>query len=101
MLSESLRGVLSQQLLKTADGKGRCAAVEILICSTAVGNLIREGKLSQIASIIQTGSSEGMRTMDHSLQKLVEAGRITAESAYFKATDKSLFADFYENPTVQ
>ncbi len=92
MLSESLKGVLAQQLLKTADGKGRCAAVEILISSAAVGNLIREGKLAQIASVIQTGSSEGMQTMDQALQLLVDQKRITPESAYWKAIDKGLFS---------
>lgn len=92
MLSESLKAVLAQQLLKTADGKGRCAAVEILISSSAVGNLIREGKLPQIASIIQTGSAEGMMTMDQALQQLVDQRRITPEDAYWKAIDKSAFA---------
>ena len=101
MLSDSLKGVLSQQLLKTSDGKGRCAAVEVLLCSPAVGNLIREGKLTQIASIIQTGSTDGMQSMDQALQRLVQQGRITAESAYFKAIDKSAFADMCENPTIQ
>jgi twitching motility protein PilT len=92
MLSDSLKGVLAQQLLKTADGKGRCAAVEILLSGSAIGNLIREGKLSQIASAIQTGSSEGMQTMDQALQQLVDQKRITPEDAYWKAIDKSLFA---------
>jgi len=92
MLSESLKGVISQQLLKTADGKGRCAAVEILISSSAVGNLIRESKLSQVASVIQTGTAEGMQTMDQALQQLVDQRRITPEEAYWKAIDKSAFA---------
>lgn len=92
MLSESLKAVLAQQLLKTADGKGRCAAVEILLTSSAVGNLIREGKLAQIASIIQTGSAEGMQTMDQALQELVDQKRITPEAAYYKAIDKATFA---------
>jgi len=92
MLSDSLKAVLAQQLLKTADGKGRCAAVEILITNSAVGNLIREGKLAQIASIIQTGSLEGMQTMDQALQQLVDQKRITPEAAYWKAIDKSTFA---------
>lgn len=93
MLSDSLKGVLAQQLIKTADGKGRCAAVEILISSAGVGNLIREGKLAQIASAIQTGSAEGMQTMDQALQHLVDEGRIAPEEAYWKAIDKSLFAE--------
>jgi len=91
MLSESIKGVLAQQLIKTADGRGRCAAVEILLSSAGVGNLIREGKLAQIASVIQTGTAEGMQTMDQALQQLVDQGRITPESAYWKAIDKTAF----------
>lgn len=93
MLSESLKAVLAQQLLKTADGSGRCAAVEILISNAGVGNLIREAKLTQIASVIYTGTSEGMQTMDQALQQLVDNGRITPEDAYWKAIDKESFAN--------
>lgn len=93
MLSESLKGVLAQQLIKTADGKGRCAAVEILISNTGVSNLIREGKLVQVASIIYTGAAEGMQTMDQALQRLVDQKRITPEDAYWKALDKESFAN--------
>lgn len=92
MLSESLKAVLAQQLLKTADEKGRCAAVEILISSPGVGNMIREGKLAQIASAIQTGANEGMQTMDQALQQLIDQKRITPEAAYWKAVDKGVFA---------
>ncbi len=92
MLSESLKAVLAQQLLKTADGQGRCAAVEILIGNPGVSNLIREAKLTQIASVIYTGTSEGMQTMDQALQQLVDNGRITPEDAYWKAIDKESFA---------
>jgi twitching motility protein PilT len=91
MLSESLKAVLAQQLLKTADGKGRCAAAEILIGTPGITNLIRESKLVQITSVMQTSSGEGMQTMDQALQHLVDAGRITREEAYWKASDKSLF----------
>lgn len=101
MLSESLKAVLAQQLLKTADGKGRCVAVEILISSPAVGNLIREGKLTQIASVIQTGSTEGMQTMDQALQQLVDKKRITPEDAYWKAIDKTLFAAQCTNGIIE
>lgn len=93
MLSESLKAVLAQQLLKTADGAGRCAAVEILISNPGVGNLIREGKLAQITSVIYTGTGEGMQTMDQALQQLVDSGRITPEDAYWKAIDKESFAE--------
>jgi len=101
MLSESLKSVLSQQLVKTADGRGRCAAVEILLSSGAVGTLIRDGKLSQITSIIQTGASQGMQTMDQALQQLVGAGRITPEAAYFKAIDKASFAEQCTDPIIE
>ena len=100
MLSESLKGILAQQLLKTADGKGRCAALEILVGTSALGNLIREGKISQITSMIQTGSSEGMQSMDQALQKLVDDGRITIEAAYAKAIDKSLFEGKLDEPIL-
>jgi twitching motility protein PilT len=101
MLSDSVKAILSQQLLKTADGKGRCAAAEILLCSQAVGNMIRESKLTQIHSIIQTGSAEGMQTMDQALQKLVNEKRISPEAAYFKAHDKSIFADQCADPILE
>lgn len=91
MLSESLKAVIAQQLLKTKDGKGRCAAVEILIGSTALASLIREGKISQVSSIIQMGTSVGMQTMDQNILKLVKEDKITREAAYEKAHDKKLF----------
>ncbi len=92
-LADSLKAVLAQQLLRTADGKGRCAAVEVLIASSGVGNLIREGKLSQINSMIQTGQSEQMQSMDQALLALVNSGKITPVDAYWKAIDKSIFAN--------
>lgn len=91
MLAESLRAVIAQQLLKTKDGKGRCAANEILIGSPALASMIREGKISQIGSIIQTGTSIGMQTMDQHLKQLIAEGKITKEAAYEKAIDKSQF----------
>ncbi|MGH9763311.1 MAG: type IV pilus twitching motility protein PilT, partial [Blastocatellia bacterium] len=90
MLADSLRGVVAQQLVKTVDGK-RCAAVEVLLGSKALGNLIREGKTSMIASYIQSGTGEGMQTMDQALMALVQAGKISAEDAAGKASDKSIF----------
>jgi twitching motility protein PilT len=80
-LSVTLQGVLTQQLLETADGTGRCAACEVLIPTPAVRNLIREGKIHQIPSVIQTGASHGMLSMDASLATLVRAGAITPERA--------------------
>lgn len=92
MLSDSLRAVIAQQLLKTKDGKGRCAANEILTGSQALSSMIREGKISQISSLIQTGTSAGMQSMDQHLKQLVQEDRITREAAYGKAMDKSLFS---------
>ncbi|BBO83720.1 twitching motility protein PilT [Desulfosarcina ovata subsp. sediminis] len=91
MLSESLRAVIAQQLLRTADGKGRCAANEILIGSSALASMIREGKITQIESLIQTGTKSGMQTMDQHLAQLVEEEKITREAAYEKAINKKLF----------
>ncbi len=93
MLSESLKAVIAQQLLKTSDGKGRCAAIEVLIGSSALASIIRESKITQIDSLIQTGKSLGMQTMDAHLKELVNANRITLEAAREKAMDKNLFMD--------
>ncbi len=92
MLADSLKAVIAQQLCKTADGKGRCAANEILIATTALGNLIREGKITMINSMIQTGTGMGMQSMDQALMKYVQDGKITPFSAYEKAIDKEIFA---------
>ncbi|GAB6904763.1 transporter [Desulfosarcina cetonica] len=91
MLSESLRAVIAQQLVRTADGKGRCAANEILIGSSALASMIREGKITQIESLIQTGTKTGMQTMDQHLMELVNAEKVTREAAYEKAINKKLF----------
>jgi twitching motility protein PilT len=91
MLANSIRAVIAQQLLKTSDGRGRCAANEILIGSPALASMIREGKIFQINSFIQTGTSIGMQTMDQHLKQLIAEGEITKEAAYEKAIDKSLF----------
>lgn len=90
MLSESLRGVIAQQLLRKKAG-GRVAAHEILVGTPAVANLIREGKTFQIPSVIQTGKQLGMIQMDQSLQTLLSTGVIDAEEAYNKALDKAPF----------
>ena len=80
-LSVTLQGVITQQLLPTADGAGRCVACEVLVPTAAVRNLIREGKIHQIPSVIQTGSAHGMQSMDSALATLVRAGTITQELA--------------------
>lgn len=92
MLSESLQGVISQTLVKRADGKGRVAAYEIMLGVPAIRNLIREDKIPQIHSVIQTGNQVGMQTLDQHLHRLVQEGVITPEEARLKATDKALFA---------
>lgn len=91
MLSESLRAVISQTLLKTADGKGRVAAHEIMLGNNAVRNLIRENKLAQIVSAMQTSQREGMQTLDMDLQNLVRQRKITQQTAMDKAQNKKLF----------
>jgi twitching motility protein PilT len=91
MLADSLAGIVAQQLLKTADGKGRVAALEILLGSHAVSSMIREGKTFQLASLMQSGKALGMQTMDVALEKLVRAGTITAQVALDKAEDKDSF----------
>lgn len=85
MLSESLTAVISQNLLKTRDGNGRVASHEILISNPAVRNLIRENKITQINSVLQTGQASGMQTMDQSLQSLVRQGLIAPEVARKRA----------------
>ena len=88
MLSESLVGVVAQQLLKTLDGKGRVAVHEILLGSTGIASMIREGKTFQIASLMQSGQAQGMQTMDMALERFALAGKITPEAALEKASDK-------------
>ena len=90
MLSESLRAVISQSLLKRVGG-GRIAAHEIMIGTPAIRNLIREGKIAQMYSAIQTGQAQGMQTLDQNLQELMMKGLITKEEARFKAVNKESF----------
>jgi twitching motility protein PilT len=80
-LSVALQGIVTQQLLPTADGLGRAVATEVLVPTNAVRNLIREGKTHQIHSALQTGASHGMQTMDASLAELVRHNKITRELA--------------------
>ncbi|HEY7963588.1 MAG TPA: PilT/PilU family type 4a pilus ATPase, partial [Steroidobacteraceae bacterium] len=87
MLSESLRAVISQTLLKK-NGGGRIAAHEIMIGTPAIRNLIREGKIAQMYSSIQTGGSQGMQTLDQCLTELVAKGQISKEEARYKAQNK-------------
>ncbi len=91
MLSTSLRGVVSQQLIPKADKKGRVAALEILINTPAIANLIRQGKMDQLENGMQTGSASGMRLMDAAIQSLLDQRIITGKEAYKKAINKSRF----------
>jgi twitching motility protein PilT len=91
MLAESLVAIIAQQLLKTADGKGRVAAHEILIGSSALSSMVREGKTFQIPNVMQAGQAQGMQTMDMALERLVQKGTITPEVALEKAIDKESF----------
>ena len=87
-LSNSLQGIVSQQLIPRVDGKGRVVAVEFMLNTPAVRNLIREGKEHQLYSIIQTGNALGMQTMDQALYKLYREGKISMESALNYCIDK-------------
>ncbi len=91
MLSTSLCGVVSQQLVRRADNKGRVAALEILLNNAAASNLIREGKNDQLDNVMQGGGLQGMQTMDSALRRLVEANEITGEDAFLKAHNKAEF----------
>jgi twitching motility protein PilT len=91
MLSESLRAVISQTLLKTKDGTGRVAAHEIMIGTPAIRNLIREAKVAQMYSSIQTGQQYGMQTLDQNLTELVKRNIVSVEEARGKAANKDNF----------
>lgn len=92
MLSESLKAVISQALLKKKDGSGRVAAHEIMIGTPAIRNLIRENKVAQMYSAIQTGQAHGMQTLDQCLTGLVRRGAIDSTEARGAAMNKELFA---------
>jgi len=96
MLSTSLRGVVSQQLIPRADKQGRVAALEVLVNSPAVSNLIRQGKMDQLENAMLTSSALGMRTMDSAIQQLLDQQQITGKDAYQKAISKSRFEQFKE-----
>ncbi len=91
MLSTSLRGVISQQLLQRADKQGRVAALEILINTPAAANLIRQGKLDQLENTMQAGGQFGMRTMDTAIQQLLDQRLVTGKEAYKKGINKAKF----------
>ncbi len=96
MLSTSLRGVISQQLVARKGEPGLVAALEIMVNTPAVSNLIRQGKLEQLETAIQGGARIGMRTMDSALKDLLDQGRITGKTAYESALEKRKFEDVKE-----
>lgn len=97
MVSESLRGILSQQLVPRADGTGRVLATELLVNTPAVANCIREGKTFMLPGVMQTGKSVGMITLDESLKQLYIKGLITAEEYLYRSEDKSQTRDFLQS----
>ena len=97
-LSTALRIVVAQNLFKRIDQKGRCAALEILVCTAAVSNLIRDAKTVQIASVMQTGKAIGMQTLDDAIQELLTKKWISPEEAYEKSIDKNRFAKLLKTP---
>jgi twitching motility protein PilT len=100
MLAEGLRGVVAQRLLRRADGKGRVAAIEILLASTAISSVIRERKTFQIPSLMQTARREGMQLLDVNLMQLVKERIISAEDAYLHAAAKDPFLSLIEKPKL-
>jgi twitching motility protein PilT len=90
-LAENLRAVVSQELIRASDGRGRRAVAEILVVTSAVAQLIREGKTHQLPSAIATGRRVGMQLMDQAMLTLVQAGEIDPDEAFLKATDKREF----------
>ncbi len=96
-LAESLAAVIAQTLFRTIDTPGRIAALEIMICTPAIGNLIREGKTFQIPSAMQTGRGEGMQTLDHAIVELLKEGRIAPESALERVLNPETVFPFLPN----
>jgi twitching motility protein PilT len=97
MLSTSLRGVVSQQLLQRSDKQGRVAALEILVNTPAASNLIRQGKLDQLENTMQAGGAFGMRTMDTAIQQLLDSRQVTGKEAYKKGINKGKFEAVKDN----
>ena len=97
MVSESLRGILSQQLVPTIDGDGRVLATELLVNTPAVANCIREGKTFMLPGVMQTGKHVGMITMDESLRQLYIKGKISSEELLFRSDDKAQTRSFLQS----
>ena len=97
MVSESLRGIVSQQLVPRADGTGRVLALELLVHTAAVGATIRDGKTFMLPGIMQTGKNVGMITMDESLRNLYDQGLITQEETLFRSEDKPQMSAYFQS----
>jgi twitching motility protein PilT len=97
-LSTSLKVIVAQNLFKRIDKKGRCAALEIMVCTQAIANLIRESKTAQLPSMIQTGKKAGMQSLDEAIMDLLNKKWISPEEAYDKCTDKSRFVSLLKTP---
>jgi twitching motility protein PilT len=97
-LSDGLRAIIAQVLFKRIDKKGRSPALEILIATPAVRNLVREGKTHQIASMVQTGRKYGMQLLDDAIMEMLNKGWISADEAYAKSNDKGKFRPFLKTP---
>lgn len=97
-LSDGIRAIIAQVLFKRVDKKGRCAAMEILIATPAVRNLVRESKTHQIPSMIQTGKQYGMQLLDDAIMQLYKKGWISPDEAYGKANNKALFRNYLKTP---
>jgi twitching motility protein PilT len=97
-LSESLKGVVAQTLFKRTDKKGRCAAFEVLVFTTATANLVREGKTHQIPGMIQVGKKIGNQPLDDHIMEHLRMKRIAPEDAYEKALDRKKFRPFLAHP---
>ena len=97
-LADALKAVVSQTLMKRIDKKGRIAALEVLICTPAVRNLIREGKTYQIPSVMQTGKKYGMQCLDDALYEMLQRRQISSEDAYTNCIEKQKFVKFLRKP---
>jgi twitching motility protein PilT len=97
-LSESLKGVVAQNLFKRVDKPGRVAALEVLVVDTPIANLIREAKTHQIPGMMQVGKAKGNMTLDDAITELLKKAIISPEEAYDKAIDKKKFRVFLKNP---
>jgi twitching motility protein PilT len=101
MLAESLKGVVSQVLLRKKGGKGRAAAQEIMVGTSAISNLIRENKIHQIPSMIQTGKKDGMQLLDQHILEFLMSDQVDPEEAYMKANNKSAFRQYLKEKPAE